>query len=195
MIPFRRKKPSARRSRRGMLPALACIFAVAAILRFGDGMGTIFAFASAQNSAADSSSCMADEGTLSLMNALRQRERKVIDQEGVIADRMRALELADKRVQERLAALAAAEKELSETVTIADKAAEQDVARLVTVYETMKPKEAAPLFGAMSPEFASGFLGRMKPEAAAAIFANLDPETAYAISVIVAGRNAGAPAN
>lgn len=195
MIPFRRKKPSALRSRRGMLPALACIFAVAAILRFGDGMGTIFAFASAQNSAADGSSCTADEGTLSLMNALRQRERKVIDQEGVIADRMRALELADKRVQERLAALAAAEKELSETVTIADKAAEQDVARLVTVYETMKPKEAAPLFGAMSPEFASGFLGRMKPEAAAAIFANLDPETAYAISVIVAGRNAGAPAN
>lgn len=193
--PWRKTTPGPRKRRRGMLPALACIFALAAIVRFGDGMGTIFAFASAQNSSGDDASCSADEGTLSLMNALRERERKVANQEGVIADRMRALELADKRVQERLAALTAAEKELAATVTIADKAAEQDVARLVTVYETMKPKEAAPLFAAMSPEFASGFLSRMRPEAAAAIFAHLDPETAYAISVIVAGRNAGAPVN
>ncbi|HEY0213658.1 MAG TPA: hypothetical protein VGC40_08745 [Paenirhodobacter sp.] len=184
-----------RKRRRSMLFALTCVFGLAAIIRLADGMGAFFAFASAQNSNVGAQSCEADDGTIALMGALRDREEKVTVQEGIVADRTRALELADKRIQEGLAALHAAEKELAATVTIADKAAEQDVARLVIVYETMKPKDAAPLFAAMSPEFASGFLGRMRPEAAAAIFANLNPETAYAISAIVAGRNAGAPLN
>ncbi len=191
-----KKKVSSRkkRHRRNILFTLTCVFGLVALIRLGDGMSVFFAYANAQNSG-EASACVADDGTQALMSALRDREHKIATQEGVVADRTRALELADKRIQERLAALETAEKELSETVTIADKSAETDVARLVTIYETMKPKDAAPLFAAMSPEFASGFLGRMRPEAAAAIFSNLKPETAYAISAIVAGRNAGAPTN
>lgn len=47
----------------------------------------------------------------------------------------------------------------------------------------------------MAPDFAAGFLARMKPETAAAVMASLDPKFAYSVSVIFAGRNAGAPKN
>jgi flagellar motility protein MotE (MotC chaperone) len=77
-------------------------------------------------------------------------------------------------------------------MALSDSAADDDVARLVTVYEGMKPKDAAQLFEAMDPPFAAGFLARMAPEAAAAIFSNLPPGPAYALSVEMAGRNANA---
>jgi flagellar motility protein MotE (MotC chaperone) len=80
-------------------------------------------------------------------------------------------------------------------VAVADQAADADVTRLVTMYENMKPKEAAPLFEVMAPDFAAGFLARMRPDAAASVLAGLNPKTAYTISVIMAGRNAGVPKN
>jgi flagellar motility protein MotE (MotC chaperone) len=72
-------------------------------------------------------------------------------------------------------------------------AAEDDLSRLTSVYENMKPKEATEVFARMAPEFAAGFLGRMRPDAAALILSGLDPDKAYSISVLLAGRNANAP--
>ncbi|NHX27768.1 hypothetical protein HA397_27890, partial [Escherichia coli] len=86
----------------------------------------------------------------------------------------------------------AAEDSLRATLTLAETAAESDLARLTAVYENMKPKDAAGLFEQMSPDFAAGFMGMMRPDAAAQIMAALDPATAYSISVVLAGRNARA---
>jgi flagellar motility protein MotE (MotC chaperone) len=132
---------------------------------------------------------------MKMLAEVQDRERKVTEREKVLTDRSQANDLAEKRIEARLASLVEAEQNLSETVTIADKAADDDVKRLVTVYENMKPKEAAPLFSAMAPDFAAGFLSRMRPDASAAVMAALDPQVAYSISVIMAGRNAGAPQN
>lgn len=192
--PAQRQK--AKRPRRGLgrlsLAIIVALFASSAAIRFGNGIGLAFAFGS-DKAPSNAQACANDPGTAALLSALQDRETKITEREGILADRTQALNLADKRIQERLAALVAAEDELSRTVAIADRAATDDVARLVTVYENMKPKQAAPLFAAMSPEFAAGFLARMRPDAAAAVLANLDPTTAYSISAIMAGRNAGAP--
>lgn len=188
----RASEPQRRRARwrRFALPAFAILFALSAMLRLGDGLG--YALASAGGSA---EGCVSDAGATDLLRALQERERKLTEREGILADRTQALDLADKRIQERLTTLVAAEKDLARTVAIADSAADNDVAKLVTVYENMKPKQAAPLFAAMAPDFAAGFLGRMRPDASAAILANLDPTAAYSISAVMAGRNAGAPTN
>ena len=91
------------------------------------------------------------------------------------------------------AELKTAEEELRAVLALADGAAEGDLARLTAVYESMKPKDAIPLFEKMAPEFAAGFLGRMRPDAAGAILSGLPPDSAYSISAILAGRNATAP--
>lgn len=70
-------------------------------------------------------------------------------------------------------------------------AAESDLDRLVSVYEAMKPKDAAGLFETMDPQFAAGFLNRMQPQLAAQVLSGVSPEFAYAVSVLIAGRNVG----
>ncbi|WP_264211878.1 MotE family protein [Leisingera thetidis] len=128
-----------------------------------------------------------------MLAAFQERERALAAREADIQDRMKALEIADQAIEKKLAALEQAEEKLRATLALADGATEADVTRLTTVYEQMKPKEAAALFEEMDPAFAAGFLARMQPEAAAGIMAGLSPEAAYTISVVLAGRNGSVP--
>ncbi len=128
-----------------------------------------------------------------LVAALQAREVRIEEREQALADRLQALSIAEEEIIERLQQLEAAEASLAAALALSQTAADDDIARLTSVYENMKPADAAALFEEMAPEFASGFLVRMRPEAAAAIFAGLEPQTAYSISVLIAGRNANAP--
>ena len=106
---------------------------------------------------------------------------------------MAALALAESAIASRLAEMQSVEAKLAATLSLADGAAEKDLARLTAVYEAMKPKDASALFETMAPEFAAGFLGRMRPDAAALVMTGLSPKAAYGISVLLAGRNALVP--
>lgn len=128
-----------------------------------------------------------------LLASLESRDEKLAEREGAIAARETALADAESKISAQLAKLEAAEADLEKLLKLAGTAAEDDLAKLTTVYETMKPAEAAALFSTMEPTFAAGFLGRMRPDAAAAVLAGLDPERAYAISLMLAGRNAEVP--
>lgn len=141
-------------------------------------------------------SATADRSEMSgLIQALSARETMVAEREKQLELRLRALSVADGEIEKRIAALSETEASLRATLALADQAAEKDLSRLTSVYESMKPKEAAALFEEMEPAFAAGFLGRMTPMAAADVMAGLSPQVAYTISVILAGRNASAPKN
>lgn len=129
----------------------------------------------------------------SLITALSEREAQVSEREKQLEMRMRALSVADAEIEKRLAALTETEAALRATLSLADEASEKDILRLTSVYESMKPKDAAVLFEEMEPNFAAGFLGRMRPDIAAEIMSGLSPQVAYSISVILAGRNANVP--
>lgn len=128
-----------------------------------------------------------------VLEALNNRHAAIEAREAALEDRIAALSLAEQEIQENLEALEKAEKMLAATIATASTAAEDDLSKLTTVYENMKPKEASALFEQMAPDFAAGFLGRMRPDAAAGIMAGLTSGHAYSISVILAGRNANVP--
>jgi flagellar motility protein MotE (MotC chaperone) len=203
-----------RRVGRGSLVVIALLFASSSALRIGDGIGTALAeaqkadenveegaggeeHAMAEGSEGAGASAGADAACpappAELAASLLEREGRLASQEAAIADREAALALADQAITLRLDELKKAEEELRATLAMADGAAEEDIARLVAVYETMKPKDAARLFEAMDAEFAAGFLGNMRPDAAAAIMAGMTPEKAYAVTAILAGRNSSVP--
>lgn len=125
--------------------------------------------------------------------ALQNREAALDDREASLEARAKEIENAEQQLYQARDALEAAEASLKATMAKADGAEEADLARLTSVYENMKPKDAAALFKEMAPEFAAGFLARMRPDAAAALVAGLEPKSAYAISLILANRNAKAP--
>ncbi|XDA98492.1 hypothetical protein AB1M95_00915 [Sulfitobacter sp. LCG007] len=180
------------------------ILVASALLRTANGVGEAFA---TEHAAADTAepeevvagvagAIPADREALSpLLEAFMEREARIREQEKQIEMRQKALSVADDEIERRLETLRQTEEALRQTIAIANTAAEDDLGRLTSVYEAMKPKDAAALFEAMDPVFAAGFLGRMKPEAAAGIMTGLSPQAAYSISAILAGRNANAPKN
>lgn len=193
-------RPHRRRFGRGALFLIAGLLGSSALIRLGDGIGQVMALeteAQPARRAAPSeqapAACEPDAGTAALLRSLQEREKRVLAEEAALASRRQTLALAEDEISAKLDALVAAEEKLAATLSLADTAAEADLARLTSVYENMKAREAALLFEEMKPEFAAGFLSRMRPESAAGVMAGLTPQAAYAISVVLAGRNAAVP--
>lgn len=193
------RRAVAPRARRGALATIALLFVASGAIRLGTGSGEAIAREMANLDLTGPRAplvegvCQTEEDVSRALAALGEREARVAEREEAVATRMAEVEAAEQELEETLAELVAAEESLGATLAVAQTAAEDDLARLTTVYETMKPKDAAALFEEMTPEFAAGFLGRMRPEAAASVMAGLRPETAYTISVVLAARNAEAP--
>ena len=59
------------------------------------------------------------------------------------------LNVAEAKLAEQLAAFEKAQENLEKTLALADEAAERDIARMTTVYENMKPADAARIFERM----------------------------------------------
>ncbi|WP_128254864.1 MotE family protein [Falsirhodobacter deserti] len=183
-----------RRRGLGALVILALFMGSAGALRLGAGVSTALARVPDQSAPAmPPAPAICPEPPAALAEALRQREAEVEMQEAALAERLAALDLANAAIDRRMEDLQQAESKLSETLAVADGASEKDLSRLTSVYEAMRPKDAAALFTAMDTDFAAGFIGRMRPEAAGAVLAGMPSENAYAISLLLAGRNALVP--
>jgi flagellar motility protein MotE (MotC chaperone) len=182
---------------RGTLALIALLLAGSALIRLGGPAAAIarevanFDEPTLAMSAGDG--CETPSDVALALTALDERERRLAERESEISDRLALLTEAESAMRETMAELETVEAELNATLTVASTAAEDDLSRLTTVYETMKPAQASAVFAQMDPEFAAGFLGRMRPDAAAAVMAGIDPQTAYTISIVLAARNANVP--
>ncbi|ARE40413.1 Flagellar protein FlbB [Rhodovulum sp. P5] len=189
---------------RAVLPVIAGLFLASGVVRLGGGTAQALteelrhldkgaqSHADATHGAGEAP-CPPPPEIASVLEALQKREAELDRREAFLANRAATLEISGEEIERQMAALQAAEDSLKATLALADGAAESDVAQLTSVYENMKPEQAAAVFAQMEPGFAAGFLGRMRSDSAAAILAGLDPNLAYSISVILAGRNALAP--
>ncbi len=193
------QKPARRRRRAGTLLVIATLLAASGSIRLGVGVAEALvrdsgeAVVEAAATLPSAQTCTDSAGVASLLDALTERETRVTARESALEERLQALALAESRLIAQHGELTRIEAALAATLALADRAAEEDLLRLTTVYETMKPKEAAMLFEEMDPNFAAGFLARMRPEAAAGVMAGMTPRGAYTLSVILAGRNSGVP--
>ncbi len=200
MAGSRKKKRSS--TGKGSILLISSLLVGSAALRLGVGAGTAVAegdlanqllLPKAMSETEDAPQPAQKVEVGSLLDALIARENRIAEKEKKLKVRAKALDVAQVEIERRLDALKQAEERLGATLARAETAAEDDLARLTTVYENMKPKDAAALFETMEPEFAAGFLARMRPDVAAKIMSGLDPQVAYSISAIFAGRNALAP--
>lgn len=140
--------------------------------------------------AEQAAACDAPPGPL--LVAIRERVAELDVREQRIAERESLLEVTEARIRAEIERLQEAEQKLAATLALADGASERDVAHLVSVYENMKPKNAAAIFNDMDPKFAAGFMSRMRTDAAAAILGQMQSEAAYAVTAVMAGRHVGA---
>lgn len=196
--PEKRSKVRLTGKRRGLI-LLALFMGLSGALRLGVGLDHALAETTSPEATSHSpvvfapEVCEPDAGAQAMLQSLQARETRLAEQERKAAEKDAILTTARADIDQKLAQLAEAERKLAETLAMADQASERDLGTLVAMYENMKPKDAARLFGEMDPEFAAGFLSRMRPEAAASVLAGLEPNKAYAISAVLAGRNANVP--
>ena len=175
------------------LIVLAGLLCLAGATRLGIGVAEVLA---AEDSTARADAPAADPpetDPANLFITLRAREARLEQTESRLAQREAELDAARAEIAAQMQALAEAEQRLLDTLSLTESAAEDDIARLIAVYEHMKPRQAAQMFAQMDVTFAAGFFARLRPDFAGAVMEEFDPGTAYAISAVLAGRNAGAP--
>ena len=130
--------------------------------------------------------CETSETMLSII----EDERNLISIKKEELDKAQSkLELAEARVQVELKNLSELRDEVKSLIQKTEDLYTSDVNRLITLYKSMKPKDAARLLSDIDPEVAVMVLGTMPERNAAPIFAKMDDTRAQAISKIILERS------
>lgn len=118
---------------------------------------------------------------------LRLGERKSgLDQEKASLDQQaRLLDAAEKRIAERTAALTALEASINQLVGARDQQSEEQVAEMVSLYQNMKPKEAAWVLGGLPDPVLLKIASAMSPRKMSAIMAELEPARAQVLTIMM----------
>lgn len=124
-----------------------------------------------------------------LISEVERKSSELRERERIVSEREVAQDEVGLRIDAKIKDLTIAEERLRQTIGQAKESASKDIDTVVSLYERMKPKQAAGVFEMMEPALASGLLARMNPEVASGILANLSAEKSYAISVFLSGRN------
>lgn len=114
------------------------------------------------------------------------RERDLIDDQRAALERERAeLELLREAVRQETGRLAVLREEIGGILDGITRTEEAEVQRLVTVYEAMKPEEAARLLDGLDMSVTMTIVANMSEKRAAPILARMSPLRAQAISRIL----------
>lgn len=116
-------------------------------------------------------------GEKTLLERLAQRRKLIEDKEKSISEREALLAAAEQRLEQRISELKAADSDLKATME-AKKAEQVSIKPLVTMYETMKPKEAARIFEKIQLVDLLPIAQAMNPRKLSEILAQLDPAIA-----------------
>ncbi|MDM7458691.1 MAG: hypothetical protein P3W94_004915, partial [Paracoccus sp. (in: a-proteobacteria)] len=106
-----------------------------------------------------------------------------------IDTRKAELATAEASLRQRLVELRGQRGTIAEKRAQASNAVRDDIARLVAVYDQMKPAEAAAIIANLPPDFAAEILMRVKPEIGARIIAAVEPNQAALLTAQMGARS------
>lgn len=113
-----------------------------------------------------------------ILTSLEERDAKLKAWEDDLKVQQNMIALAEKKVEAKIAELKELETTLRRLMGEQTEKEEEDLQRLVKVYETMKPKAAAPIMERLDNETRLSIAARMKEVKLAAILASMDKNSA-----------------
>ena len=129
-------------------------------------------------------------GERAILESLQSR-RQALDQRARDLDmRESLLKAAEKRVEAKVGELKEMEARIKAAMGERDKAEVDRFKAIITMYETMKAKEAARIFDKLDMKVLIEVATQMNPRAMSAIMAQMTPETAERLTVELASRSA-----
>lgn len=127
---------------------------------------------------------------IALLENLARRRDEIEQRARGLDVRENLLEATEQRIDEKIETLQALETRIEKFVERHDAAETEQMRRLVKVYESMKPKDAARIFEEIDMEVLLEVAGGMKENKIAAIMANMTPRRAQELTIELADRKA-----
>ncbi|MEE4011772.1 hypothetical protein V1T76_06915 [Roseibium sp. FZY0029] len=121
-----------------------------------------------------------------VLESLGRRRETLQEHEGQLDLREKLLQATEERIQKRVNELKKLEERIEAAVGQKQEKEESEIAGLVTMYESMKPKDAARIFNRLSLPVLLKVVRQMKPRKMADILGKMDPEAAERLTVAIA---------
>ncbi|WP_289035883.1 hypothetical protein [uncultured Roseibium sp.] len=121
-----------------------------------------------------------------VLESLGKRRQTLEKQEGQLDLREKLLQATEERIQKRVDELKQLEQRIEGVVEEKRKQEESEIAGLVTMYENMKPKDAARIFDRLSLPILLKVVRQMKPRKMADVLSKMSPEAAEKLTVAIA---------
>lgn len=131
---------------------------------------------------------MFTEAEIETLEDLAARREELDRREREMETRDALLQAAEKRIDEKVAELKALKAQIERLVVRYDEAEQAKLQSLVKIYESMKPKDAARIFGELEMDILLDVVERMREQKAAPILAKMDPTRAKAVTAELAQR-------
>ncbi len=142
--------------------------------------------------AADTDGTDTDSATsaseVDVLTSLAQRRAELDARAQALDMRANLIAAAEQRVDTKIADLKALQNQIQALLGQRDAAQEKQVASLVKVYSSMKPKDAARIFNTLDQPVLLAVAGAMKPDALALIMAQMEPKQAQDLTVKLADK-------
>ena len=126
------------------------------------------------------------KGERQALQQLMARRKELDNREQQLEMRAELNMRAETRLDEQIEKLTSLRNELASLVKNLDEAEERKLARLVKIYETMKPKAAAEIFNRLDIKILIHVIERMKEAKSAAVLGKMDPAVAKRITTELA---------
>ncbi|MEZ5839593.1 MAG: hypothetical protein R3D02_03910 [Hyphomicrobiales bacterium] len=126
-----------------------------------------------------------------LLSRLGDRRKELEKREAQIKLRESLLQAAEKRLEERLNQLKGMEATVEAAAQKKQEDREAEIGRLISMYESMKPKDAARVFDRLSIDILVDLVRKMNPRKMALILAQMSPEAAEKLTVEMATQGKG----
>src|SRR5690606_29911039 len=123
---------------------------------------------------------------VTVLESLSARREELDRRAKLLDTREELLNAAEKRVEERIAELKDIEARINARIGVQDEQNENRLAGVVSMYETMKPKDAARIFERLDMGVLLEVAKRMEPRKLSAVLAQMDPVSAQDLTVELA---------
>ena len=125
---------------------------------------------------------------IDVLRQLAKRRDELDARAKALDDREALLKATEQRIAAQAQQMQQMKAEYEQAKTARDDAAEANLRRLVTVYESMKPEEAARIFETMEGAVLLDVVTRMSERRLAPILAQMSPARAQALTIAMANR-------
>ncbi len=128
-------------------------------------------------------------GERALMESLKGRRQELDQRSRELDMRENLLKAAEKRVEAKIGELKEMETRLKKTMGLRDKLEAERFKGIVTMYENMKPKDAARIFDRLELNILIDVSTAMNPRKMSDILAQMTPDAAERLTVELANRS------